>query len=98
MIDITTGLNIHQKAEIKKHDNVIEYDVSGSLNYTDIISITKGLNIISEFYDVNAVVATQGNCIIATSLGQNLEDALLKSIPKHPWKCCSNKPDVIFTI
>ena len=83
-LNISTGENISQKAYIEKNENTIDYETNKNLSYVDIIAISKGLNVISEFFDVNAVVSVSGIGISAVALGKSMEDALLKVIDSNP--------------
>ena len=53
-IKILHGENKHQNATIEINDKMIDYEASTELSYIDILSISKGLDVISEFYDVKA--------------------------------------------
>lgn len=83
-IKFVSGENHFQNAGIEQNDKTIDYETSQNLSYADIISISKGLNILSEFYDVNAVVTTSPTGICAVALGCSLEDALLKTMDSNP--------------
>ena len=81
---ITSGLNSHQNAAIERNDKTIDYTSSKTLSYADILSITKGLNVISEFFDVNAVVTISGTSICAVALGKSLEEAMTYAMDSNP--------------
>ena len=83
-IQITTGMNSLQSAVFENHDKTIDYETSKNLEYSNIISISKGLDVISEFYDVNAVVSTTPMGICAVSLGKNLEEAVTNVMDSNP--------------
>ena len=83
-IEITQGINSHQKASIKKDEKTLEYTASKQLSYIDIISVTKGLNVVSEFYDVNCAATISNSAICAVALGKTLEDAVLKTMDSNP--------------
>ena len=83
-ITIEYGENSHQNAEIEYNDKMIDYETSHNLTYTQILSISKGLNVISEFYDVNAICSVKGTNICAVSLGQSVPDAMQKTIDSNP--------------
>ena len=84
MINITTGLNNYQTANLEENDKMIDYEVNGNLSYSNILSISKGLNIASEFYDVNAIITTTTIGVCAVALGKSLEDAVLKVMDSSP--------------
>lgn len=83
-IKIVNGENSFQNAEFEANDKVIDYETSKNLSYSDIISITRGLGVISEFYDVNAVTSVTPIGICAVSLGKTVEDALVNVIDSNP--------------
>ena len=83
-IKITNGENDYQTATIDKNEKVIDYETSRNLNYADILSITRGLNIISEFFDVKAAVTTTATGVCAVSLGKTLEEAIKNVMDSDP--------------
>ena len=83
-LEIACGENSYQTASIEENDKTIDYDVHGELSFVDIMTISKGLNIISEFFDVNAVVTALNNGVCAAALGKSLEDAYKKTIDSNP--------------
>ena len=83
-LEIICGENSYQTASIEENDKTIDYDVHGELSFVDIMTISKGLNIISEFFDVNAVVTALNNGVCAAALGKSLEDAYKKTIDSNP--------------
>ena len=82
--EITIGANSHQTASIEKNEKMIDYSSSKPLSFLDIMSIERGLNVISEFFDVNAVVTTSYTGICAVALGKSLEEAILSAIDGNP--------------
>lgn len=83
-LNITSGENEFQVASIEKNDKTIDYTTSKNLSYVNIISITKGLDVVSEFYDVNAAVTTSGAGICAVALGKTLSEAVEKTMDSNP--------------
>lgn len=83
-IKLEYGENSYQKASIETNDKVIDYEVNGNLNYLQIISIAKGLGLISEFYDVKAACTVKSTGICAVSLGQSLADSVQKTMDSNP--------------
>lgn len=83
-IKIVNGENSFQNAEFEANDKVIDYETSKNLSYSDIISITRGLGVISEFYDVDAVASVTPIGICAVSLGKTVEEALVNVIDSNP--------------
>lgn len=83
-LEIVSGENSFQTATIEKNEKIVDYEVSQKITYLDIISFAKGLDIISEFFDVNAVVSISGNGVCAVALGKSLEDAVKKVMDSNP--------------
>lgn len=83
-IKILTGMNSFQSADFEPNDRMIDYEASEDLSYADIISLYKGLNVISEFYDVLASVSVTPIGIVAVSLGKNLYDAVTNVMDSNP--------------
>ena len=78
------GENAFQKAELEKNDKTIDYEVNGNLTYIQLLSVIKGLNLISEFYDVKAACTVKGTGICAVALGQTTSDAVQKVMDSNP--------------
>ena len=83
-IKFACGENSFQNAEIEINDKTIDYEVSDNLTYLQTLSIVKGLNLISEFYDVKAACTLKGTGICAVALGQSLADAVEKVMDANP--------------
>ena len=79
-ITIECGENVYQKARIEKTESQIDYESSVDLTFNEVIALTKGLNLISEFYDVNAACSVKGNGICAVAKLTPPEAALAKWI------------------
>ncbi len=83
-IDLKYGENTYQAARIEKSENTIAYETSAELSFNEIISLTKGLNLISEFYDVKAACTVKNSGICAVALGQSVSDAVIKIMDSDP--------------
>lgn len=83
-IKLNYGENAFQKAEIEINDKTIDYEISDNLTYTQLLSVVKGLNLISEFYDVKAACTVKGTGICAVALGQTTSDAVQKVMDSNP--------------
>ena len=83
-ISFLYGENTYQTAEIEQNDKMIDYETSANLTYVEMMSVLKGLNVISEFYDVNAAVSIHGAGICAAALSQSLADAVAKVLDSNP--------------
>lgn len=83
-IKFSYGENTFQKAEIERNEKTLDYETSANLSYVNILSLVKGLDVISEFYDVKAACAIKGSGICAVALGQSLADAVQKVMDSNP--------------
>ena len=82
--EITRGINEHQTASLERNDRTINYTASKKLSYLDILGLYNGMNVISEFFDVNAVVVVSATGIVSTALGKSLQEALMSAIDCNP--------------
>ena len=83
-LQIKHGENLFQNATIEENDKTIDYEIKGKLDYTQILSLVKGLNLMSEFYDVKGACTVKGSGICAVALGQSLADAVQKVMDSNP--------------
>ncbi len=83
-LKLISGENSFQTASIERNENTIDYETSVQLTYTDILALAKGLNVASEFYDVNAAIAVKSTGIIAVALGKSIADAVTKIMDSNP--------------
>jgi phosphoribosylaminoimidazolecarboxamide formyltransferase/IMP cyclohydrolase len=83
-IKLVSGENPFQNAGIERNDKTIDYETSNNLSYLNILSLLKGLDVISEFYDVKAACSIKGTGICAVALGQTLTDAVQKVLDSNP--------------
>ena len=83
-IKLLHGENSFQNAELEENDKTIDYETSKNLTYNQILSLVKGLNLISEFYDVKAACTIKGASICAVALGESLADAVQKVMDSNP--------------
>ena len=81
------GENPHQKAALydfgEKH---VDYEVLGGkeLSYNNIVDVTAALNIVSEFFDVNAAVIIKHTNPSGVALGKTLEEAWDRALDCDP--------------
>ena len=83
-IQIITGENPNQNAGFEPNDKMIDYETNKNLCYADIISLSKGLNVISEFYDVLGAVTATPIGVCAVSLGKTLAEAVTNVMDSNP--------------
>ena len=83
-IKLMYGENASQNAGIERNEKTLDYETSGNLTYVQILSIVKGLDLISEFYDVKASCTVKGSGICAVALGQSLADSIEKIMDSNP--------------
>ena len=82
--ELSSGENNHQTAKLYNNDFKIEYETETEFSYSDIISVNLGLNLISEFFDVNAIAITKNSSILGVALGQSINDACRKAFDCNP--------------
>ncbi len=84
--DLKYGENPHQKASVYKMDKMVDYEVLNEkeLSYNNILNITEAVNVVSEFYDVNAVAIIRHNKPCGVALGHSLYDAYTKAFDCDP--------------
>lgn len=83
-IKISCGENSFQNASIEPNEKMLDYETNSNLTYINVLAINKGLNLISEFYDVKAVCSLKGTGVCAVALGQSLADAVVKVMDSNP--------------
>ncbi|MCQ2755049.1 MAG: hypothetical protein MJ231_08420 [bacterium] len=83
-LEFVCGENSFQTAQIEENDKTIDYETSGNLSYIQVLSLVKGLDVISEFYDVKASCTVKGTGVCAVALGQSLADAVQKTMDSNP--------------
>lgn len=82
--ELSSGTNEHQQAKLYKAERMLDYEADFELSYSDIKSLTLGLSIISEFYDVKAVVSVKNSHIYGAALAPTLIEAYSKVIDCNP--------------
>ena len=85
--ELTHGSNHCQNAAIAEVENGIEYEIlneNKELEYLDFINLTEAVNILAEFFDVNAAVITKESFICAAALGSSIEKAFEKALDCDP--------------
>lgn len=83
-MNIVTGENSHQNARIEIDENIIDYDLSADLSFNELLFLSNGIGLISEFYDVKAACSISQNGICAVALGQTITDAVQKIMDSNP--------------
>ena len=81
------GENPHQKAALYDFgEQLVDYEVLGGkeLSYNNIVDVTSALNIVSEFFDVNAAVIIKHTNPSGVALGKTLEEAWDRALDCDP--------------
>lgn len=81
------GENPHQAASLYDYSQkLLDYEVLNGkeLSYNNILDATAALNIVSEFYDVNAAVIIKHSNPCGAALGVTIEDAWDKALDCDP--------------
>ncbi|MBQ8669271.1 hypothetical protein IJ472_05790, partial [bacterium] len=85
--ELSFGENINQEAAIAPIENGIEYEILSDndvLEYIDYLNLTKAIEILAEFFDVNAVAIAKENKLCSVALGSSIENAFEKIIDCDP--------------
>lgn len=83
-INFEHGENEYQSAKVEVNDSIIDYEMSAPLSFNELKALSKGLDLISEFFDVKSACSVKGNGICAAALGQSLADAVEKVMDSNP--------------
>jgi phosphoribosylaminoimidazolecarboxamide formyltransferase/IMP cyclohydrolase len=78
--ELPFGENTHQQAGISAVSNGIEYEIlsDNAIEYIDYLNLTRVLEILSEFFDVNACAVAKDNLLSSVALGHSIENAFEK--------------------
>lgn len=82
--DINAGATVSQKAALYKSHEMVDYNSSSELSYTDIVNLSLALSISSEFYDVCATVFVKNNTLTGVALGSTIFDSFQKAVDCNP--------------
>ena len=84
--DLQYGENPHQKGAIYKSDRMVDYEVINGreLSFNDILNVTEATNIVSEFYDVNAVSIIRHTKPCGVALGGRRNNKKTKAFDCDP--------------
>lgn len=82
--ELSSGINEHQTAKLCKSDVVIEYDADFELSFSDMLGATLALSVVSEFYDVSAVVSADFSHVYGVALAPSLPECLAKVMDANP--------------
>ncbi len=83
-LKLSCGENAFQTAEIEANDKIIDYEISANMTYTEMLAVAKGLDVMSEFYDVKAACTIRGTGICAVALAPELPSAVQKVMDSNP--------------
>lgn len=84
--DLKYGENPHQKGAIYKTERMANYEVldDKELSFNDVLNVTESANIVSEFFDVNAVSIIRHTKPCGVALGRSTYDAYTKAFDCDP--------------
>ena len=78
------GANKQQLAALNKTQEIVDYETPFELTYSDIVSMTKAVEIASEFFDVKGTVLVKNGKVTGAALGSDLSNSLIKAIDCNP--------------
>lgn len=85
--ELPFGENVNQSASIAPIENGLEYEIlsdNDALEYIDYLNSTKAIEILAEFFDVNAVAIAKENKLCSVALGNSVETAFEKIVDCDP--------------
>lgn len=84
--ELKCGENQHQHASLYKMDKMVDYEVINGkeLSFNNILDVAEAVDIVSEFYDVNAVAIVRHGKPCGVALGRSLYDAYTKAFDCDP--------------
>lgn len=84
--ELRYGENPHQKAGLYSNKKEVNYEIlwGKELSYNNILDMTAATNIVSEFYDVNAVAIVKHLAPCGVALGSDILDAYQKAFDCDP--------------
>lgn len=84
--DLKYGENPHQSASLCSYEGMVDYEVlfGKELSYDNILNLNEVTKILSEFYDVNAVVISKHKNYCGVALGQTIDEAYAKAFDCDP--------------
>ena len=85
--ELSYGENVTQSAALAPIENGIEYEIltdNKALEYVDYLNLTRVVEILAEFFDVNAVAIARENQLCAAALGSSIDDAYEKILECDP--------------
>lgn len=80
--ELPYGENVGQVASISPLEGGMEYEVlsDNSLEYLDYLNMSKVLEVLAEFFDVNSVASASENMLSGVALGSSIDNAFEKLI------------------
>ena len=87
LTDLQCGENQNQAAFIAPVEDGVEYEILSErkdLDYIDYLNLTKVVEILGEFFDVNTAAIAKENSLCAAALGSSVETALQKVLESDP--------------
>lgn len=85
--DLACGENTHQIAVLSPVPDGLDYEILGEndcLEYIDYLNMTRAVEVLAEFFDVNAVSLANEAKLCAAALGSSAENAFEKVLENDP--------------
>ena len=90
--ELPYGENVMQEASISPVENGIDYEIKSdntALEYLDYLNMSKVVEVLAEFFDVNAAAISKEGMLCSVALGSSADNALEKVTDVDPL-CISN--------
>ena len=85
--ELPFGANVSQDAAIAPVENGLDYEIlneNNVLEYIDYLNLTKVVEILAEFFDINATAIAKESHLCSVALGSSIENAFEKIIDCDP--------------
>ena len=85
--ELPFGENVSQNAWIAPVDGGVEYEIltdNKTLEYVDYLNLSRVIEVLAEFFDVNAAAAARENHLCAAALGSSVQTAYDKILECDP--------------
>ena len=86
-IELPYGENITQSASVSPVENGLEYEIlseTTSLEYLDYLNLSKVVEVLAEFFDVNSAAVSKEGMLCSVALGSSCENVFEKIVEADP--------------
>jgi phosphoribosylaminoimidazolecarboxamide formyltransferase/IMP cyclohydrolase len=91
-VELPYGENVTQTASVSPVENGLDYEIlseTPSLEYLDYLNLSKVVEVLAEFFDVNSAAISKEGLLCSVALGSSCENVFEKIVESDPL-CISN--------